>query len=433
MPRNKKNNEKPMASFPNNFNKRGRKRLKVDLESHDDTASINTEPSSLFTEDSAKNEDKKLQDFTPVKSESDSTSFESKCDLKSEVSSKDNLKTELSTQQTVKSELSHEETVKSELSTKENVKSELLTKENLKSELSTKEKLKRDIMSVFKLSCGPANYKIDVDYFEEKFVLRTADTVLLLCQKLNLSLPTLLTALVYLQLYRNSSKSWITSTKFNHEKNGLNRRVVSKSDEQFLTASACVLLAWKYKEDEIGLLKSTRKLYDISTTVYKIIVSQNSKFTSTPSVSSWMLQDDGEEIKNLKSQILDRENQLLHSLDYFIGPIPLPDSLVGPYVRLFLVSVSNEFTELQSYAKKLQEVVRLLVIDIYKTQMCINYTPNELVAISIIKASCLLSFVDENFDIFKFNFEGDNFHQKSREIENKLEKFLSSVGDDGLE
>ncbi|XP_953870.1 uncharacterized protein TA06320 [Theileria annulata] len=366
------------------FAKRFRKRLKVDLESHDNTNSNKIESSSDFTQDSIKKQEIKLEDSTPVKLEPYSTSIDSKSDLKSEVLNKEKIKTEI------------------------------LNKDKFKTATSIKEKLKRDIISVFKLSCGPSNYKIDVDYFEEKFVLRTADTILLLCQKLNLSLPTLLTALVYLQLYRNSSKTWITSNKSDSGKTTLSRRVVSKSDEQFLTASACVLLSWKYKEDEIGLIKSTRKLFDISTTVYKVIVSQNSRFTSIPSVSSWMLQDDGEEMKNLKSQILDRENQLLHSLDYFIGPIPLPDLLVGPYVRLFLVSVSNEFTELQDFAKKLQEVVLLLVIDIYKTQMCVNYTPDELVAISIIKACCLLSFADEKYDIFKFNFESGDFNKKSR-------------------
>ncbi|UKK00680.1 hypothetical protein MACK_000754 [Theileria orientalis] len=298
---------------------------------------------------------------------------------------------------------------------------------------SLKDRLKSSIMSTLNLVCDTPYYKISWEFYEERSTVRAADTIYIFCHKLSLSLPTLLTALVYLQLYKNASRKWRSTNQYLIAAKGQRRRKFLKWDDQYLSAAACVLLAWKYKEDEIGLVRSTKKLYDLSVTLYKIIVFQSSRKTDNLSVSSWMLQDSGEEIKTLRSQILDRENQILHALDYFIGPIPLPYSFISPYCKLFLLSMTDDIVDNQEYYRKLEQVVTFLVVDFYKTQLCIDYTPNEIVAIAIIKSSCLLSFVDEKYDVCKYNFNNDNLFKNAQDLENRLSKFISSLSDSGLQ
>nr|PVC53315.1 hypothetical protein MACL_00000162 [Theileria orientalis] len=304
-------------------------------------------------------------------------------------------------------------------------------KESLKASL--KDRIKSSFMSKLNLVCDTPYYKIGWEFYEERSSIRAADTIYIFCHKLGLSLPTLLTALVYLQLYKNASRKWRATKHYVVAGKGKRRRKFLKWDDQYLTAAACVLLAWKYKEDEIGLVRSTKKLYDLSVTLYKIIVLQSSKKTDNMSVSSWMLQDSGEEVKTLRSQILDRENQILHALDYFIGPIPLPDSFISPYCKLFLLSMADDLMDNQEYCRKLEQVVTLLVTDFYKTQLCVEYTPNEIVAIAIIKSSCLLSFVDEKYDVCKYNFNNDNLFKNAQDLEDRLSKFISSLSDSGLQ
>ncbi|UKJ88281.2 hypothetical protein MACJ_000725 [Theileria orientalis] len=298
---------------------------------------------------------------------------------------------------------------------------------------SLRERIKSSIMSTLNLVCDTPYYKIGWEFYEERSTIRAADTIYIFCHKLSLSLPTLLTALVYLQLYKNASRKWRSTKHYAIASKGQRRRKFLKWDDQYLSAAACVLLAWKYKEDEIGLVRSTKKLYDLSVTLYKIIVFQSSKKTDNLSVSSWMLQDSGEEIKTLRSQILDRENQILHALDYFIGPIPLPDSFISPYCKLFLLSMTDDLVDNQEYCRKLEQVATFLVVDFYKTQLCVDYTPNEIVAIAIIKSSCLLSFVDEKYDVCKYNFNNENLFKNARDLENRLSKFISSLSDSGLQ
>lgn len=60
------------------------------------------------------------------------------------------------------------------------------------------------------------------------------------------------------------------------------------------------------------------------------------------------------------------------------------------------MAVSLEIADHHGYAKKLQNLVEILILDCYKTQMCIDYTPNELVAICTIKGACSLAFVSED-------------------------------------
>ncbi|EKX74046.1 hypothetical protein BEWA_040840 [Theileria equi strain WA] len=257
---------------------------------------------------------------------------------------------------------------------------------------SLRDEVKDNIMNKLKFASELLQVPVAGELYEERCALKTAETIILFCHKLDLSFSTLLTALVYLQLYKNSSKQWRNSKQYSIAISSSKRKKFLKRDEQFLTCAACVLLAWKYKEDEIGATKSSKKLFDISTTLYKIIVSQSSRKTPEMSVSAWMLQDNGDEITRLKSHIIEHETHLLHALDYFIGPIPMPHTLIGAYVKFFVMAVSLEISDHHEYAKKLQDLVEILILDCYKTQMCIDYTPNELVAICIIKAACLLAF-----------------------------------------
>ncbi|KAK1936015.1 hypothetical protein X943_000946 [Babesia divergens] len=266
------------------------------------------------------------------------------------------------------------------------------------------------------------------DKYHEQCAYRVSDTIVTLCSVLNLSHAVALTALVYLQMYKNSSKSWLRSTlQPPPEKDKISGREI-KRHEQFVMAAACVLLAWKYREDDTRVSKSTRKIFEFLSALYKVYVTQSEKYLGTPSVSGWMLQDEGTEINKLKSQLIEQESHLLQALDYHVGPVPLPHKLVPAYVRKFLIAMAGDISDLQDTALMLDNLVGMLVLDCYKTQICLDYTPGEILVSCIFKAACILDVAEIHPRVFTPSPQSQSYVSHVKDMECRLRDFLTAVG-----
>lgn len=267
---------------------------------------------------------------------------------------------------------------------------------------------------------------LEADDYEDVCAYRTAETLVKVCRVLELSYAVTLTGLVYLQMYKNSSKRW-REIAHNDSGDETSPRKMGCRD-QLLIAGACILLAWKYREDGIGGSKSSRKIFELSSALYKIYAVQSKKCSGVPSVSGWMLQDEGNEINKLKTQIIEHESHLLQSLDYHIGPIPLPHKLIPAYVRKFLIATAGDISDLQEVAERMDDLVGVLVLDCYKTQICLDYTPGDILSACIFKAACLLSVAGIYTAIFSPDTPDRKFTDHATDMESRLNKFFSFIG-----
>ncbi|GIX63053.1 uncharacterized protein BcabD6B2_24880 [Babesia caballi] len=284
--------------------------------------------------------------------------------------------------------------------------------------------------------------------------LQTADTIVTLCRVLNQPYAVVLTALVYLQMYKNSSARWraVTYEGLPTTPATINRSFGSSSQqpsdsaareverhEQFLIAASCVLLAWKYREDDVRVSKASGKIFEFTSVLYKVYVAQSENCLAAPSVSGWMLQDEGKEITKLKTQLIEHETHLLHALDYHVGPVPLPHrvghsqarrdlvQLIQSYVRKFLIAIANDLSDLQELASKLDDLVGLLVLECYKTRVCIDYTPGEVLVTCIFKAVCLLTVTNEYPRVFAPSPPQSDYFAHVDDLESRLCDFMSAL------
>ncbi|EDO07222.1 uncharacterized protein BBOV_IV008680 [Babesia bovis T2Bo] len=271
--------------------------------------------------------------------------------------------------------------------------------------------------------------------------ISSADTVVTLCRALRQPYSVVLTALVYLQLYKNASDHWKSHYRsqdiiVTHPKSCPSNGAIIDNDghpvtdpgshEHFLVAAACVLLAWKYREDDTRVTKSTGKIFEFTSVIYKLYVAQTSSGGNIPSVSGWMLRDTGQEITRLKTQLLEHEAHLLHALNYHVGPIPIPHKLIPAYVRKFLIALCPDFSEIQELCQQFEHYVCLLVLDCYKTRICIEYSPGEILVSCIFKTACLLS-ESGAYDLPMFG-DGTNFFDAATTLDARLRGFISSLG-----
>ncbi|CDR94303.1 hypothetical protein, conserved [Babesia bigemina] len=261
------------------------------------------------------------------------------------------------------------------------------------------------------------------DVEEEKCEHEASDTILTLCKVLNQPYSVVLTSLVYLQMYRNASDRWRESLQ---PSAGSPRKM--ERHEQFLIAASCVLLAWKYREDDVRVNKSNGKIFEFTSVLYKVYVAQSKNSSSPPSVSRWMLQDEGKEILKLKSQLIEHENHLLHALNYHVGPVPLPHKLIPSYVRRFLIAIAKDLSDLQDLALKMDDLVGLLVLDCYKTRICLDYTPGEILVSCIFKAVSLLTVAGAYPRVLSPQLEHEGYLGHIKETEARLNTFISALG-----
>ncbi|GBE60534.1 hypothetical protein, conserved [Babesia ovata] len=249
------------------------------------------------------------------------------------------------------------------------------------------------------------------------------DTIVTLCRVLNQPYAVVLTSLVYLQMYRNASDRWRSSAQpFAAPPPKMERH------EQFLIAASCVLLAWKYREDDVRVSKSSGKIFEFTSVLYKVYVAQSKNSSAPPSVSRWMLQDEGKEILKLKSQLIEHENHLLHALDYHVGPVPLPHKLIPSYVRKFLIAIANDLSDLQDLALKMDNLVGLLVLDCYKTRICLDYTPGEILVSCIFKSVSLLTVAGAYPRVLSPQLGPEGYIGHIQEVEARLNTFISALG-----
>ncbi|KAK2194869.1 Cyclin-like superfamily [Babesia duncani] len=220
---------------------------------------------------------------------------------------------------------------------------------------------------------------------EQTHKMETGDFIITICQILKLPIGIIFAALTYLQLYLRTSEE---STRL-----GLvtKSREFFGNDEKSITAAACVLLAWKALEDTLGPQGACRKLFELVSALYKLSVFP---FNNGTSVSRWIKNDNGAEVKRLKTQIIEHETKLLHAIDYRVGPLALPHTILPLYTRKFVLAASQDFVFLKTKCMQIENLAGLFLLECYKSKICLEYEPHELVVACIIKANSILQVKD---------------------------------------
>ncbi|ORM41985.1 uncharacterized protein BXIN_1064 [Babesia sp. Xinjiang] len=304
---------------------------------------------------------------------------------------------------------------------------------------SIREKVRNNLRARFQLAARllPAEPATEET---KNYSSQAPDTIVTLCKVLNQPYSVVLTALVYLQMYKNASDRWnaissqrnVTAPdKWRSVAMGSCEPSTSSSEdmdrhEHFLVAASCVLLAWKYREDDVRVAKSAGKIFEFTSVLYKLYVAQDKNCSGTPSVSSWMLQDEGKEITKLKMQLLEHETHLLHALDYHVGPVLTPHKLIPAYVRKFLIAIANDLSDLHELAQQLDNLVGLLLLECYKTRICIDYNPGEILVSCIFKAACLLTVSGAYPHVF--GTQSKDYFKYIKEMNSRLNNFISALG-----
>lgn len=287
-----------------------------------------------------------------------------------------------------------------------------------------KRRLKERLCLAYQFMPPATNAKVEYD---DQCAHKASETIVKLCRVLELSHTVVLTALVYLQMYKNSSRCWLKDESSTSAKGQPPPREMRYQD-QFIIAGACILLAWKYREDDLRVSKSSRKIFELSSAIYRMYTGQHAKCPGLPSVSGWMLQDEGHEINRLKNQLIERESHLLRSIDYQIGPVSLPQKLMPAYLRRFLIAIAGDISELHQVSETMENLVGVLILECYKTQICIDYKPPEILVACIFKAICLLSVAGIYTEFFTPSSAETKFSDHANEMDTRLQGFIGSLG-----
>lgn len=127
--------------------------------------------------------------------------------------------------------------------------------------------------------------------FSERLALYTSDCIVSLSKSLNLPISYTATALGYFQLYKSiPESSWDKHATSVYKKfNGQIGNVLGSN----ILAATCILLAWKYREDESSNPKCIKKLFELSSGIYRLIVSSDNKDSANISASRWILDTGG--------------------------------------------------------------------------------------------------------------------------------------------
>ncbi|KAF8819202.1 hypothetical protein IE077_000160 [Cardiosporidium cionae] len=292
-------------------------------------------------------------------------------------------------------------------------------------------------------------YDILVHPIHHALLLGTANFLVKIGRALHLSMTTLCVALLYLNRFYEYFKFENTERKF--------------------VAAACILLAWKYKED-IESERCNRKLLELPRIIYRVLwehfrqeeekcspsppstsmegssIPLPASLSSYTSSSAWILQDNGVAFTKMKDRIKIYEIGLLRAIQYTIGPIPSPFPILQGYCKRFLIALTTgKCTYSQENMEKLRHRASLLLVDCYRTPLCLEYTVHELVVACIWRAAVLLNLFFEPLDHLSSGDSTEIFTTKQEDstspprksadaafaafedVDNKMKRFLKSL------
>ncbi|CAD2109865.1 conserved Plasmodium protein, unknown function [Plasmodium vinckei] len=137
------------------------------------------------------------------------------------------------------------------------------------------------------------------------------------------------------------------------------------------------------------------------------------------SSSKWVLNNSGQKLQLLQKAIIYYEGEVLKSFNYFIKPKILSFELIPFFITNF-VSIMNDYIK-PNQASYLLKLSSLIILDFYKTPLCLIFPPKEILIVCIIKGYISLKLINSELDLDFVSLE--NF-------ENKIKEYILSVSGD---
>ncbi|CAD2098789.1 conserved Plasmodium protein, unknown function [Plasmodium vinckei brucechwatti] len=137
------------------------------------------------------------------------------------------------------------------------------------------------------------------------------------------------------------------------------------------------------------------------------------------SSSKWVLNNSGQKLQLLQKAIIYYEGEVLKSFNYFIKPKILSFQLI-PFFLTNFVSIMNDYIK-PNQVPYLQKLSSLIILDFYKTPLCLIFPPKEILIVCIIKGYISLKLINSELDLDPVSLE--NF-------ENKIKEYILSVSGD---
>ncbi|VTZ69756.1 conserved Plasmodium protein, unknown function [Plasmodium chabaudi chabaudi] len=137
------------------------------------------------------------------------------------------------------------------------------------------------------------------------------------------------------------------------------------------------------------------------------------------SSSKWVLNNSGQKLQLLQKAIIYYEGEVLKSFNYFIKPKILSFELIPLFITNF-VSIMNDYIK-PNQVSYLQKLSSLIILDFYKTPLCLIFPPKEILIVCIIKGYISLKLINSELDLDSVSLE--NF-------ENKIKEYILSVSGD---
>ncbi|WBY59332.1 cyclin-like protein [Plasmodium yoelii yoelii] len=137
------------------------------------------------------------------------------------------------------------------------------------------------------------------------------------------------------------------------------------------------------------------------------------------SSSKWVLNNSGQKLQLIQKAMIYYEGEILKSFNYFIKPKILSFELIPFFITNF-VSIMNDYIQ-PNQIPYLQKLSSLIILDFYKTPLCLIFPPKEILIVCIIKGYISLKLINSELDLQAISLE--NF-------ENKIKEYVQSVSGD---
>ncbi|ETW31250.1 hypothetical protein PFFCH_01270 [Plasmodium falciparum FCH/4] len=123
------------------------------------------------------------------------------------------------------------------------------------------------------------------------------------------------------------------------------------------------------------------------------------------SSSKWVLNNSGQKLQLMQKIIIYYEGEILKSFNYYIKPKMLFFELLPSYINKFVYTMKG-YIELDQVVY-LEKLCLLTILDIYKTPLCLIFTPKEILITCILKAYISLKLLSNQLHIRSLSFQGN--------------------------
>ncbi|KYO00627.1 hypothetical protein PGSY75_0802400 [Plasmodium gaboni] len=134
------------------------------------------------------------------------------------------------------------------------------------------------------------------------------------------------------------------------------------------------------------------------------------------SSSKWVLNNSGQKLQLMQKIIIYYEGEILKSFNYHIKPKMLFFELLPSYINKFVYTMKGYIESDQ--VVYLEKLCFLTILDIYKTPLCLIFTPKEILITCILKAYISLKLLSNELHIRSLSFQ---------DFEDKINSFIQSI------